>query len=1592
MEVSSFYWFVKSEDFDEMGNLNFTISGNRGRHRWVPTNKASAKLFLQHHPDGEGLRKAEDYYILVRIILQEPIPNLAIDYPESIVDGLEGAIIRTPFKDLIPKSITKGQERRGIINFPVSYTSTTSDIINTYKPKEVGSIKMGLLTSEQILAMSKVEVISAGAFQDNEAYQDQTPVLNGVHDLRMGAFDRTGERCKTCDLKYDELEGAHGCLGHFGHINLTVPVPKMQFLGVQKYEAVKTNPLLFSLNTACHSCARLMIPSSVLDGLKNRIQSVYDINKRNYSGHVSIRNRTREAFIAYHGTKPEDRRPCPHCGEFSPEFNFNHGSAQFYTKAPDERYEGGAKLISYKTAHEVLKNIKEEDILFLGMDESVAKPEDLFFDYLPVAPNIARPPRSLPGKKLRELNDLTKLYQDVVQANETLIDRVLGDKAGQERATKQLYLAVSRVYDNLNRVIGSGGTSQERGYGGSTKSVSYKGLVNRLTGKKGRFRNNLQSKYVEEVGYSAITPNADLSIDEVGVPLKMAMKTTVTERVTHKNRNHLIDLCMKGPDNYPGATHIILDGDKLNKSGGNHKKLSSRRPMPRETAERFVQVGAVVLRHVANGDIGLFNRAPSLHRQSILGMRVRVLPTNSLAMNPTICIPFNADYDGDAMKLHFVQSDEARADAKQWMMLDKNIIHARYGKLTVATDQDQTSGLYLLTHTDKRRKNEWNPLTGLGFTDEGVPYFDKHLAIQAYKYVYSEIRNEDELKEKYKAHKRASKDKPEPYDKWILNNKYRRVESLPEPDYKTPAGKPAYTGRAIFSHLFTVLDAEYVSATFKGNTPAVDEEGRIIRKNKGNLILDPSKPKTKKEKERIIVYKGKLIQGTLEKDSFGEGGSSLAPPFIYYEGYEKGMVKLNEFIEMATRLGYAGHHVVGYTMGVTDVNVYGKEATSTLDTLYDEYSERMSEITQSYFDKDYMKFAESTSDKVLAVTSPGDFIEEKIVDLASEYEDRILQPIEDEQGSGNPMQIAVRSKARGKDQNVRQMGGSFGIVLVGGKRIIHGTNPYRALPHYPPGDTHPKYTGFVKSGYAKGMNPIEYWQTSSAGRRSAVESGQGNISKSGYLERKMIKALEPLVVNEKKQVVNVRTGRVVSPLVGEDGLAPYHIRGSDEDTNSSGVIISTQPLLFQYECKHGYPLESAHSDVYSAHKCEQCAKDSNFSKFEDELTKLDGFPVPQKAQDHIKTKIEGREVDAATLRKMAKSLHAFYQDSICRTGEAIGATAGGCLGEPATQAALRTFHFAGKMSFQGSVDRLEQMLESPLKPNEIKSARTQFKLKEQYRNKSMAEKIAAICRKITMDKIVKYIAIDPDQMRLRVLFDTEKLAPLRLGNSQAIIVSQVKKALEKTNKGTYEVLTTNFSLKTGLLIQIYSENKESLLRAKESIMSAVVSGITNAELVIVNKDHSIDLRDSDYASLQNIVGKLEEYVDFSTFTTNNLFWIYVNYGLEAMLDQFCQELSVQMNGENFGGGGVGEYDVRYIRTIADLMGEEGKPMGLGPKGSNGLGSAANYSVLAACSVEGVKEAIIGGSLMGNLDKLNGPAEAIVSGSTPAIGNYVPTSD
>ena len=80
-----------------------------------------------------------------------------------------------------------------------------------------------------------------------------------------------------------------------------------------------------------------------------------------------------------------------------------------------------------------------------------------------------------------------------------------------------------------------------------------------------------------------------------------------------------------------------------------------------------------------DGDVVLFNRQPSLHRMSIMAHRVRVMPGRTFRFNLCVCAPYNADFDGDEMNLHVLQSDEARAEARILMQVQENILSPRYG-------------------------------------------------------------------------------------------------------------------------------------------------------------------------------------------------------------------------------------------------------------------------------------------------------------------------------------------------------------------------------------------------------------------------------------------------------------------------------------------------------------------------------------------------------------------------------------------------------------------------------------------------------------------------------------------------------------------------------------------------------------------------------------------------------------------------------------------------------------------------------------------------------------------------------------------------
>jgi len=175
-----------------------------------------------------------------------------------------------------------------------------------------------------------------------------------------------------------------------------------------------------------------------------------------------------------------------------------------------------------------------------------------------------------------------------------------------------------------------------------------KSLRERLGTKEGRMRNNLMGKRVDFCARSVITPDPNISIEELGVPEKIAMNLTKPIIVTERNIAELYRYVQNGPDKWPGAKTIYRKRDGLTLSLGIVKR-----------DEIILELGDIVHRHIIDGDAVLFNRQPSLHKPSMMVHLVRVMPYSTFRLNVFVCKPYNADFDGDEMNMHLSQSIEA---------------------------------------------------------------------------------------------------------------------------------------------------------------------------------------------------------------------------------------------------------------------------------------------------------------------------------------------------------------------------------------------------------------------------------------------------------------------------------------------------------------------------------------------------------------------------------------------------------------------------------------------------------------------------------------------------------------------------------------------------------------------------------------------------------------------------------------------------------------------------------------------------------------------------------------------------------------------
>lgn len=329
---------------------------------------------------------------------------------------------------------------------------------------------------------------------------------------------------------------------------------------------------------------------------------------------------------------------------------------------------------------QLFEAIPLEDIPLLLMNADLSKPSDLILTRLLVPPNCIRPSVISDLKSGTNEDDLTMKLSEILLINDFISKHhSSGAKAQmiqEDWEWLQLHCALFINSETSGIPLNMQPKSKSRG------------LIQRLKGKQGRFRGNLSGKRVDFTSRTVISPDPNLQIHQVGIPVHVAKILTYPERVHHANKEHLKKLVMNGPDNHPGANFIIQEGNSFKRflRYGNRLKIASE-----------LRVGDIVERHLVDDDIVLFNRQPSLHKLSIMSHRAKVLPHRTFRFNECVCTPYNADFDGDEMNVHLPQTEEARAEALVLMANKSNLVTPRNGELLIAATQDFITGGYLLT-------------------------------------------------------------------------------------------------------------------------------------------------------------------------------------------------------------------------------------------------------------------------------------------------------------------------------------------------------------------------------------------------------------------------------------------------------------------------------------------------------------------------------------------------------------------------------------------------------------------------------------------------------------------------------------------------------------------------------------------------------------------------------------------------------------------------------------------------------------------------------------------------------------------------------
>jgi DNA-directed RNA polymerase II subunit RPB1 len=507
-------------------------------------------------------------------------------------------------------------------------------------------IQFGLMSPAEIFHRSVAEITTKDTYSSNK------PVPNGLFDPRMGTLE-PGTRCLTDQLDYIK------CPGYFGHIELARPVFYLQYM----------DTIMNIAKCICIKCSRILL------------------DKDKYASLLSLPSDKRWKQVLHICNK--SIHTCGEskvgCGCRQPTRLKLVGASSVIAEWTAKDKDGTASSVKMTPEMfiKLFTSISDEDVAFMGFSPIWSRPEWMICTTMAVPPPSMRPSVRYEASQRSE-DDLTYILVQVIRANKMLQDKMENPATPLtvlEDHHNVLQYFVASLVDNK---IKNGKPVAQR-----TTSRAFKSVKERLNGKTGRVRGNLMGKRVDFSARSVITPDPNLSIRELGVPLKIAMNITKPVTVNRDNLAMLSLLILNGPETYPGA--------KLYERNMNGTSVH----VSLKHADRsliHLQYGDIVHRHMMDGDVVLFNRQPTLHRMSMMGHIARIMYIgDTFRMNVGDTKPYNADFDGDEMNLHMPQTIEAETELRLLAAVPYQIVSPASNQPIIGIFQDSLIGAFLFT-------------------------------------------------------------------------------------------------------------------------------------------------------------------------------------------------------------------------------------------------------------------------------------------------------------------------------------------------------------------------------------------------------------------------------------------------------------------------------------------------------------------------------------------------------------------------------------------------------------------------------------------------------------------------------------------------------------------------------------------------------------------------------------------------------------------------------------------------------------------------------------------------------------------------------